>query len=226
MKVGLFTDAHASSISGPAVLGRIEKAFEAFKKEKCDLVVFLGDLLHDDVSHEKEIENLKAVSEILRSFEGPVFAIVGNHDTNLFTKDDFYQLLGEQFRPRNLTLDGKLLLFIDGCYLQSGESYRPGKTGGVDTWYPYADSLERDLSQMEGELAYVFTHQVLDLSSGSVQRILNAADIRKILERSGKVRTVFQGHSHKLVESDINGIHYMTLPAMHDSEDAYYILGL
>ena len=226
MKLGLFTDAHYSSISGPTVLERIEKAFKAFQKAKCDLVVFLGDLLHDDVSHEREIENLKAIGRIFCGFDGCAFAVIGNHDTNLFTKDAFYQILGEQFRPRSLVLDGKCFLFIDGCYFQSGEEYRPGHTGGVDTWYPHADALERDLGQMEGELAYIFTHQVLDLSSGSVQRILNAADIRGILEKSGKVRTVFQGHSHRLVESDINGIHYMTLPAMHDRENAYYILDL
>lgn len=226
MKVGLFTDAHASSISGPAVLGRIEKAIKIFKKEKCDLVVFLGDLLHDDVSHEKEIENLKAVCKILQSFDGPVFAIIGNHDTNLFTKEEFYRILGEEFRPKNQMIDGKLLLFIDGCYFQTGEEYRPGRTGGVDTWYPYGNQLKQDLHQMDGDTAYVFTHQVLDLSSGSVQRILNAAEIRQILEESGKVRAVYQGHSHKLVESDINGIHYMTLPAMHDSENAYYVLNL
>ena len=226
MKIGLFTDSHYSSISGPDVLDRIEKAFVEFKKEKCDLAVFLGDLLHDDVSHEKEMQNLKAVGDIFREFRKPVFAVIGNHDTNLFAKDEFYRLLGEEFRPQNVVFQEKLLLFIDGCYFQNGEEYRPGHTGGVDTWYPDTDALRQQLERFSGQDAYVFTHQVLDLSSGSVQRIQNAAQIRGILEESGKVRRVFQGHSHKLVESDINGIHYMTLPAMHDSENAYYILDL
>lgn len=226
MKLGLFTDAHYSSISGPEVLNRIEKAFDAFEKENCDLVVFLGDLLHDDVSHEKEIRNLKAIGDIIRGFDGTVFTIIGNHDTNLFTKDEFYQLLGGKFRPHTVEMNGILFLFVDGCYFQSGEEYRPGHTGGVDTWYPHTDTLRQQLAEWEGERAYVFTHQVLDLSSGGVQRILNAAEIRGVLEESGKVRGVFQGHSHKLVESDINGIHYMTLPAMYDEEDAYYILEL
>ena len=226
MKLGLFTDAHYSSVSGPEVLERIKKAFAAFQKEKCDLVVFLGDLLHDDVSHEKEIQNLKAVGEVFQEFGKPVFAVVGNHDTNLFTKDEFYQFLGEKFRPHTVEMNGILFLFVDGCYFQSGEEYRPGRTGGVDTWYPYTDALRRELERFSGENAYVFTHQVLDLSSGGVQRIQNAAQIRCVLEESGKVCGVFLGHSYTLVESDINGIHYMTLPAMHDGDGAYYILKL
>ena len=224
MKLGLFADAHYSSVSGPQVLQRIENAFAAFAEEKCDLVVFLGDLLHDDVSHEAETANLKAISGILGRFSGKVSVIIGNHDTNLFTKAEFYRILGEQYRPKTMEINGTLFLFIDGCYFQNGEEYRPGHTGGVDTWYPHAQQLQQQLESRVGERAYVFTHQVLDLSSGSVQRILNAAEIRRILEESGKVCSVFQGHSHKLVESDINGIHYMTLPALHDDENAYRIL--
>lgn len=224
MKLGLFTDAHYSSISGPKVLNRIEKAFAAFEREMCDQVVFLGDLLHDDVDHETEIENLKAIRAVFDRFSGTVTVVIGNHDTNLFTKEEFYRLLGDQYRPRTRETDGKLLLFIDGCYFQTGEEYRPGHTGGVDTWYPYTELLRQQLEQWPGQDAYIFTHQVLDLSSGGVQRIINAAWIRKILEESGKVRGVFEGHSHKLVESDINGIHYTTLPALHDDENAYRIL--
>jgi alkaline phosphatase len=42
----------------------------------------------------------------------------------------------------------------------------------------------------------------------------NNADVRKILEASGKVLAVFQGHSHQNDLKEIAGIHYCTLVAM------------
>jgi len=42
----------------------------------------------------------------------------------------------------------------------------------------------------------------------------NAADVRRILETSGKVLAVFQGHHHSGAYNQIQGIHYYTLRAM------------
>jgi hypothetical protein len=38
--------------------------------------------------------------------------------------------------------------------------------------------------------------------------------VRRILEQAGRVRAVFQGHSHQNDLQDIGGIHYCTLAAM------------
>jgi alkaline phosphatase len=58
----------------------------------------------------------------------------------------------------------------------------------------------------------VFAHQRLDEAGQHAVR--NAADVRKILESSGKVLAVLQGHSHKNDHQEIGGIHYATLVAM------------
>ena len=44
--------------------------------------------------------------------------------------------------------------------------------------------------------------------------VRNAAGVRKLLESSGKVRAVFQGHSHQNDLQEIGGIQYCTLRAM------------
>jgi len=44
--------------------------------------------------------------------------------------------------------------------------------------------------------------------------VKNAGAVRALLETSGKVIAVFQGHSHKNDHHEINGIHYCTLVAM------------
>ena len=44
--------------------------------------------------------------------------------------------------------------------------------------------------------------------------------MRKVLEGSGKVLCVFQGHSHKNDYKEIGGIHYCTLVAMIEGSGA------
>jgi manganese-dependent ADP-ribose/CDP-alcohol diphosphatase len=40
-----------------------------------------------------------------------------------------------------------------------------------------------------------------------------------MLAASGKVKTVFQGHYHPGHENELNGIRYITLPAMCEGEE-------
>ena len=53
----------------------------------------------------------------------------------------------------------------------------------------------------------MFAHQRLDVTNDYC--IKNATDVRKVLEASGKVLAVFQGHNHKNDYNEIGGIHYM-----------------
>ncbi|MBN2314113.1 MAG: hypothetical protein JXM79_09300 [Sedimentisphaerales bacterium] len=50
--------------------------------------------------------------------------------------------------------------------------------------------------------------------------INNAADVRRILEASGKVLAVFQGHHHAGGYNNIAGIHYYTLKALIEGTGA------
>jgi alkaline phosphatase len=58
----------------------------------------------------------------------------------------------------------------------------------------------------------VFVHQRLDVSNH--YGVKNGAEVRRVLEESGNVLAVFQGHSHQNDYKDIAGIHYCTLVAM------------
>lgn len=50
--------------------------------------------------------------------------------------------------------------------------------------------------------------------------VKNAPDVRKILEASGKVLAVLQGHHHQNDCKEIDGIHYCTLRAMIEGSGA------
>ena len=77
--------------------------------------------------------------------------------------------------------------------------------------------LKADLNNT-AKRTVVFAHQRLDVSNN--YGVKNAADVRKVMEESGNVLAVFQGHSHKNDLKDIGGIHYCTLVAMVEGSGA------
>jgi alkaline phosphatase len=71
--------------------------------------------------------------------------------------------------------------------------------------------LRTDLQNARGP-SIVFVHQRLDGTGAYL--IKNAEAVRQVLEESGKVRAVFQGHYHKNALTRIHGIPYCTLAGM------------
>lgn len=227
MKLGLFTDSHyCSREPNCKSLEKIDKALTYFEKNGCDLIVFLGDLVDKEDNHETEISNLKQISEVMNKYNLKISVVIGNHDTYNFTKDDFYRILGEKYRPQNFCVNGKNFLFIDSCHSKTGIPYNPGFCNWSDIFFPHTDALEQNLLNSDGHVSYIFTHHNLDPAVIEHHRISNAAEIRHILEKSQNVHTVFQGHHHQYIESDFNGIHYVTYPSMLENDDANYIVEL
>jgi predicted phosphodiesterase len=82
---------------------------------------------------------------------------------------------------------------------------------------PNSPGWRAKLSKASGPVI-VLAHQRLDLDKAHAVR--NAAEVRSLLEKSGKVLAVFQGHSHKNDYQQIAGIHYTTLVAMVEGSGA------
>ena len=73
MKLGIFTDSHYSSQEitcgnryNSRSLEKIKQAYCYFEEEKCDLVICLGDLTDKESTHEKEVENLSKIAQLIR----------------------------------------------------------------------------------------------------------------------------------------------------------------
>jgi alkaline phosphatase len=115
-------------------------------------------------------------------------------------------------------------LVLDANYRSDGSDYDHGNFNWTDANIPAAefDWLRQDLAASRGPVI-VFTHQLLD-GTGSVY-VKNAPEVRQVLEASGRVLAVFQGHHHPGAYSHINGIHYYTLKGMiegHGEESNSY----
>jgi alkaline phosphatase len=112
---------------------------------------------------------------------------------------------------------------LDACHSGNGQAFRAKKTIWTDTEIPSAerDWLATDL-KATNKKTICFVHQRLDPAKNYT--IKSAPAVRKILEDSGKVLAVFQGHAHVNNLAVINGIRYWTLSAMVDGPVAYSIL--
>lgn len=232
MKTGIFTDSHYSSAEltcgkrfNSKSLAKIKEALEYFRAEECDLVICLGDLIDSENEHENEIKHLEEIATAFENSGMKIFAVMGNHDGFAFDVDEFYGILGEECRPRNLYFDNENLIFIDACYFKNGKHYKRGDSDWTDTFFPHTDKLAKALENVRGN-TYIFMHQNIDPSISEDHRLSNDAEVREILEKSGKVKTVFQGHFHPGFQSEHNGISYVAYPAVCENEKAYFIVEL
>ena len=109
---------------------------------------------------------------------------------------------------------GVKFVVLDACFNTAMEDYRPGNWVWNDANVPpwQLEWLERELSAAEGS-AVVFCHQCLDPEADANHVVRNAAAVRTVIERSGKVRAVFTGHQHSGRIGEVNGITYYSLRA-------------
>ena len=114
---------------------------------------------------------------------------------------------------------------LDANYTRDGIGYDHGNFDWKDCHIP-----EEQLKWLEDDLkrhpqpAVVFIHQQLDGPAFPDDHTRycpdNADRVRAILERSGKVLVVFQGHYHEGGYHVINGIPYYTLKAVIEGSGA------
>ncbi len=86
------------------------------------------------------------------------------------------------------------------------------------------EELKTALTTLGGKQSYVFTHFCIDPLVDEGHRAVNANEIMSIIEQDGQVRAVFEGHHHKFIQSEHNGIRYHTCLDMLGHDDAYYVV--
>ncbi len=220
MKIGLFSDPHYSSQEltcgnrrNSLSLGKMRAALERFAAAGCDRVICLGDLTDTEDTKAKEEANMAEIAALFAEFAMPIHVIMGNHDAYVFEPEEFYALLGG-CEPIDVHEAGVHLLFIDANYTSQGVRYTPHGFRWDDVGLPDPDALRQRLAVLDGTV-YLFMHQNIDPALPAADhRLANADEVCRIIEESGKVRAVYQGHFHWGDRSQRNGVDYITLPAM------------
>jgi len=197
-------------------LRKLSEFIQVMNKEKVDFIVELGDFKdQDEVPNEATtIQYLTDVESVFHQFNGPTYHVLGNHDMDGITKTQFLEHVVNTGIPKDknyYSFDQKGFHFIvlDGNYTSDEKDYNKDNYRGVESMIPVkqVEWLRENLKSNQLP-TIVFIHQLLDDSKGMKRSAQNAPEVRKIMEDSGKVLCVFQGHVNAEKYSMINNIHY------------------
>ena len=221
LRLGLVTDLHYADKDARGSrhyresLTKLSEAARQFDKEKPELIIELGDLIDGTDAVEVEKKNLRRVVKQLTATAGRHHCVVGNHCVNNLTKPEFLEIVGQEKSFYSFDASGYHFVILDACFTSEGVPYGRKKANVKwgDAKLPPAELewLQADLRQSPHK-SIVCVHQCLDVIPPF--GVTNGPEVRKILEASGKVLAVLQGHWHWGNYQEIGGIHYCTMKAI------------
>ena len=241
-RFGLVTDSHYADADPKGTrfyresLGKMREAVDRLRAERVDFAAHLGD--NKDMApgepEDRTLSHLVAIEREFQRFGGPAFHVLGNHDMDNLSKRQVLQKITNTGIAADRSYyafshGGARFIVIDTNFTKDGHDYDHGRFDWRDIFLPPMELnwLRTELKSTT-EPVIVFGHQRLD-GDGNVQ-VINRAEVREVLEASGKVLAVFQGHDHKGAYTLINGIHYYTLRAMVEGSgpeaNAYAVVDL
>jgi 3',5'-cyclic AMP phosphodiesterase CpdA len=186
-----------------------------------DLVVNLGDDVEDE-SREVDLARYAECMDILRGLSAPVVHVAGNHDLVHLNRDDLARLWGQPHpAPLYRSLDAR------GWHLVVLHTI---ERKDVEIRIPEAqlEWLRADLASTRLPTVVLMHHPASEQSLDDSRWFANAphialvkerAALRAILEESGRVRLVLNGHVHRNHLDVIRGIPYVTVQSLIENLD-------
>ncbi len=226
LRFGMLTDTHYADYASRGnrhyreSLAKMRECVDSMVEQGVAFLVELGDF--NDGAAKPPVEDalhyLGRIEAEFARFDGPRYHVLGNHNMDALSKP---QVLGQL---HNTGIDpesshyvfdrgGLRCLVLDANFRADGVAYDRGNFRWTDANIP-ASQIEWLARQLDTSPhpVLVFIHQLLD-GEGNIF-VNNAAEVREVLEASGKTLAVFQGHHHSGSHRHLNGIHYYTLRAM------------
>jgi hypothetical protein len=230
IKFGIVTDTHYAERETPSgstryyneSIAKLSECVDLMNEQNVDFLIELGDF-KDQGALPKEEETLKflsTVETVFSRFKGPRYHVLGIHDHDSISKQQFLNgISNEGFKKASgyysFNRSSFHFVILDANYTSSGAEYDHGNFDWSDARIPESqlEWLNNDL-RLNKMPTVIFIHHRLD--SPPMHRHYcprNADTVRKILENSGNVVIVFQGHYHEGDLCKLKNIYYYTLKA-------------
>ncbi|MBM3214956.1 alkaline phosphatase [Candidatus Poribacteria bacterium] len=194
-------------------LPKMQDAVEAIRRCGPAFCVHLGDVVDKGSTVEEELAFLATIRAAMSEVGVRWHRVLGNHDVAALSKRRFLDACEAKASRYSFDHGGAHFVVLDACHNADGSDYDAGNFDWTQTFIPQDQLrwLSEDLAATENP-TFVFVHQRLD-DDGGAHGVKNAPDVRDVLQASGHVRAVFQGHDHRGARSRIGGIDYYTMRA-------------
>jgi predicted phosphodiesterase len=215
VKFAVFTDLHHDVI--PDGVKRLKSFMERAREAEVDFIIELGDFCHPN-------NNNKEVLSIFNEFEKPHYHVMGNHDSDQYTKSEVMSWLGMGKSYYSFESGGIKFIVLDAAFIRYGneyEEYYRRNYKGTDGIYPSIPDYELAWLQqeiLESQVPIViFSHQSLE-NNFRKRGVSNRKDVQDIISQAtsqGKrVLICINGHDHADSLDKIENTYYFSLNAM------------
>ncbi len=234
LRVGIFADLHAHDTDSPVegkimtdFKQRLEACVQAMNDWPADLVIQLGDFVNGNYvmgvpmgDPARIVSILDEAESIYAKIEAPRYYLLGNHDVYDLSKEEFVTHTAASSTFGSFDAGAYHFVILDAQYDKHGNDL------GHAFWVVQGNIPQPEIDWLESDLAstdkptIVCVHQRLDvdedLLSGGGPEIIHNKEVQKVMEDSGVVIAVFQGHDHENDHNVINGIHYIEFDQLAD----------
>lgn len=229
MRFALFSDQHFGPLAYfegklrklSHQAGGLSRAFveRMVEVEHPDLVVNLGDVVEDE-SPDADRARYRELIEILSRLACPILHVAGNHDQIHLSEDDLRRLWGHT-GPLHYSRGVAGVHFSVLNTLETKDVCVRLPAGQL-AW------LEADLADAAAPVVVLMHHPASEQAlegnrwferAPNICRVAERRELRQVLERSGKVVAVFNGHAHWNHLDLIGGIPYVTLQSLIENLD-------
>jgi 3',5'-cyclic AMP phosphodiesterase CpdA len=226
VRFGVVTDIHYADIDAAGARtyresdDKLAECVQVMNAKGVAFLLELGDFKDQDKTPDeaRTLKYLETIESVFAGFKGPRYHVIGNHDTDSLSKAQYLAAAPNTGIVPNATRysfvsGGVRFVVLDASHKSDGSDYDHGNFDWSDSNIdaPQLAWLAKTLAAST-EPAIVFVHQQLD-GSGAYY-VKNAAQVREVLEESGRVIAVLQGHRHEGGFSTINGIPYFTFKGL------------
>lgn len=215
IRFAVFTDLHHDHI--PDGYQRLENFISKVSHEDVDFIMQLGDFCNPK-------EENKCLLDILETTGKPCYHVIGNHDSDVSTKEEAMAFLGMDNSYYSFRYREVKFIILDTCFIQNDHGCEPysktnyGSTKGLYPMIPQEQLnwLEKQLSE-DCPYFVVFSHHSLENEFGK-RGVHNRNEVQGLINKANnsekKVLLCINGHDHGDSIKKLGETYYFGLNSM------------
>jgi len=211
----VFSDLHYDHIHDG--YSRLQNFIDGVKNENLDFVIQLGDFAYP-------IDENSFLHEKIRETGVPFYSVLGNHDTDSYSRDTVMRFLGMKSSYYSFSIGNVRFIVLDSCFINTENGCIPYLKRNYDKLndkYPYIpnDEIEWLKNELNSDRQYfvIFSHHSLE-NDFQKRGIFNRLEIQEIIneinETDKRVLLCMNGHDHGEHVEKIGKTYYYSLNSM------------